>query len=121
MIEALAVLEEALSRAASQGVVMDDSLRLAYLGEARLAAGQRDLARRSPSVPSSTPVSTRERGNEAWALHLLGEIAAQHDPPDVATAEAHYRAAMALATELGMRPLVAHCHLGLGKLYRPDR
>jgi hypothetical protein len=25
---------------------------------------------------------------------------------------------MALATELGMRPLVAHCHLGLGKLYR---
>ena len=34
------------------------------------------------------------------------------------TAEAHYRAAMALATELGMRPLVAHCHLGLGTLYR---
>jgi hypothetical protein len=25
---------------------------------------------------------------------------------------------MVLAEELGMRPLVAHCHLGLGKLYR---
>jgi hypothetical protein len=25
---------------------------------------------------------------------------------------------MALAVELGMRLLVAHCHLGLGKLYR---
>ena len=25
---------------------------------------------------------------------------------------------MALAEELGLRPLVAHCHLGLGKLYR---
>jgi hypothetical protein len=25
---------------------------------------------------------------------------------------------MALASELGMRPLVTHCHLGLGKLYR---
>ena len=25
---------------------------------------------------------------------------------------------MALAEPLGMRPLVAHCHLGLGKLYR---
>jgi hypothetical protein len=25
---------------------------------------------------------------------------------------------MTLATELGMRPLVAHCHFGLGKLYR---
>ena len=23
-----------------------------------------------------------------------------------------------MATELGMRPLEAHCHLGLGKLYR---
>ena len=34
------------------------------------------------------------------------------------SAEAHYREALALAEELGMRPLVAHCHLGLGKLYR---
>ena len=25
---------------------------------------------------------------------------------------------MALADARGMRPLVAHCHLGLGKLYR---
>jgi len=25
---------------------------------------------------------------------------------------------MTLAKELGMRPLVAHCHLGLGTLYR---
>ena len=32
--------------------------------------------------------------------------------------EQHYRDAMILADELGMRPLVAHCHLGLGKLYR---
>jgi hypothetical protein len=32
-------------------------------------------------------------------------------------AEAHYQLAMALAEALGMRPLVAHCHLGLGKLY----
>jgi hypothetical protein len=29
-----------------------------------------------------------------------------------------YRDALALAVELGMRPLIAHCHLGLGKLYR---
>ena len=36
----------------------------------------------------------------------------------MATAEAHYGAAVALASELGMRPLVAHCHLGVGKLYR---
>ena len=116
VIEALAVLEEALSRAASQGVVMDDSLRLVYLGEARLAAGQRDLARTVAQRALEQAREHTERGNEAWALHLLGEIAAQHTPPDVATAEAHYRAAMTLATELGMRPLLAHCHLGLGTL-----
>ena len=39
-------------------------------------------------------------------------------PPDVETADGHYRQALALAEELGMRPLQAHCHLGLGKLYR---
>ena len=39
------------------------------------------------------------------------------DPPDVETAEDHYRQALALAEELGMRPLQAHCHLGLGTLY----
>jgi hypothetical protein len=58
------------------------------------------------------------RGDEAHALHLVGEIAAHGDPLDAETAEAHHRQALSLATELGMRPLVAHCHLGLGKLYR---
>jgi tetratricopeptide (TPR) repeat protein len=59
----------------------------------------------------------KERGHKAWALRLLGEIASHPDPPDVETGEGHYRQAMALAGELGMRPLLAHCHLGLGTLY----
>jgi Sigma-54 interaction domain len=53
---------------------------------------------------------------ETWALRLLGEIASHPDRLDVATAESRYGAALALASELGMRPLVAHCHLGLGRL-----
>ena len=40
------------------------------------------------------------------------------DPPDVDAAERYYSQALALAEALGMRPLVAHCHLGLRKLYR---
>ena len=59
----------------------------------------------------------KERGNEALALHQLGVVHAHADPPDVAQAEAHYQQALALAEELGMRPLQAHCHLGLGTLY----
>ena len=59
----------------------------------------------------------QERGNQAYALHLLGEIATRREPPEIAQAEAHYRQALALAEELGMRPLAAHCHRGLGTLY----
>ena len=58
-----------------------------------------------------------ERGHQAYALRLLGDIAARREPPEVAQAEVHYQQALALADELGMRPLVAHCHLGLGTLY----
>jgi tetratricopeptide (TPR) repeat protein len=59
----------------------------------------------------------KERGYEAYTLRLLGEIAAREDPLDIGKAEDHYRQALALAEKLGMRPLVAHCHVGLGKLY----
>ena len=59
----------------------------------------------------------KERGNEAWVLRLLGDIAAHDDPPDLQSAEEHYTHALARATELGMRPLAAHCHLGLGKMF----
>lgn len=47
----------------------------------------------------------------------MGEIASRADPPESDAAEGHYRAALALAEELEMRPLAAHCHLGLGGLY----
>jgi tetratricopeptide (TPR) repeat protein len=59
----------------------------------------------------------QERGNEAYALHLLGDIATRREPPEHGQAEAHYRQALALADELGMRPLQAHCHRSLGTLY----
>ena len=39
------------------------------------------------------------------------------DPPDPESAEGHYNQALARANEFGMRPLAAHCHLGLGKLF----
>jgi tetratricopeptide (TPR) repeat protein len=59
----------------------------------------------------------QERGNEAYALRLLGNIAARREPLESEQAGECYLQALALAEELGMRPLVAHCHLGLGTLY----
>jgi tetratricopeptide (TPR) repeat protein len=59
-----------------------------------------------------------ERGNEVYALHLLGDIGMHRNPPEFQQSETHYQQALTLANELGMRPLQAHCHRGLGKLYR---
>jgi tetratricopeptide (TPR) repeat protein len=110
-------MEEALADPAATGT-SNHPLFLAYLGEAHLLAGRRDealgVARRALELAHRQ----KERGNEAWVLRLLGEIAAEADPPELESAQSYYRQALARAEELGMRPLVAHCHLGLGKLYR---
>jgi tetratricopeptide (TPR) repeat protein len=59
----------------------------------------------------------KQQGYQAYALRLLGEIAARREPPEVELAEDYYRQALALAEAIGMHPLVAHCHRGLGTLY----
>jgi tetratricopeptide (TPR) repeat protein len=111
-------LQQALTAHESAGIAYFHSLSVVQLGEAYLLANQLEEARASAARAVMLARERGERGHEAWALRLLGEIASHHEHPDVAMAEAHYAAAMALASELGMRPLVAHCHLGLGRLYR---
>jgi tetratricopeptide (TPR) repeat protein len=115
--EGVTLMEEALADPAATGTT-NHPLLLAYLGEAHLLAGRRDdalaIARRALDLAHRQ----KERGNEAWVLRLLGEIAAEADPPDPESADAHYRQALARADELGMRPLAAHCHLGLGRVHR---
>ena len=108
--------EELLERHAAKGITLHRGWGYHALGCAGLLLGRLDEARSlgdralkySPSHP----------GSAAHALHLLGDIAAHPDRFDAERGEAHYRQALALAAPRGMRPLVAHCHLGLGKLYR---
>ena len=90
----------------------------AWLGEGYLLSGQIDDALRRASEALDLARRRGERGLEASALRLLAEIGGRSDSPDVEIATPRYREATMVATELGMRPLVAHCHLGLGKLYR---
>jgi tetratricopeptide (TPR) repeat protein len=87
------------------------------LGEAHLLAGRLEDAHALAERALALTREHQERGHQAYALRLLGEVAVRHDPPERTLAEAHYREALALAEELGMRPLVAHCHRGLGTLY----
>jgi tetratricopeptide (TPR) repeat protein len=87
-----------------------------HCGDAYLRAGYVKEAYRLAQGALTNACHRNVRGWEAWARWLLGEIAMHGDPPDVAPAAAHYQQALTLATELGMRPLQAHCHLGLGTL-----
>jgi tetratricopeptide (TPR) repeat protein len=94
------------------------SLRTIRLSEAYLLAEQEADARAAAQRALGLARQHKERGHEAYTLRLFGEIAAREDPLDIGKAEDHYRQALALAEQLGMRPLMAHCHVGLGKLYR---
>lgn len=116
--QGVSALQQALTACESAGIGAHHSLNVAQLGEAYLLADQVEDARACADRALMLARERGERGYEAWALRLLGDIATHHDGSNGATAEAHYNAALVLASELGMRPLVAHCHLGLGKLYR---
>jgi tetratricopeptide (TPR) repeat protein len=87
------------------------------LGEAQLLADRLDEAQVLSEQALTLTRAHQERGHEAYALRLLGDIAARRNPPEGEPAVAHYQQALTLADELGMRPLVAHCRRGLGTLY----
>ena len=87
------------------------------LGEAQVRAGRLEEAHTLAEHTLALARTHQERGRQAYALHLLGDIAARRGPPEIELAEAFYQQALTLAEDLGMRPLQAHCHHGLGTLY----
>src|SRR5207248_9988459 len=112
--EALPLAEQAIEQSARIDFVSGRSLSLSLLGEAYRMGVQHDRAFAIAREALELARHYSERGHEGWALRFHGEIAAHADPPDGAQAESYYRQALALAEELRMRPLVAHCHVGLG-------
>jgi class 3 adenylate cyclase/tetratricopeptide (TPR) repeat protein len=118
-LEARGLLEEVARDATTMSSMgVGRAMQLAWLAEAYLLDGRLDDAQERAQQAVSLAQRHQERSHEAWSLHLLGEIAFHRDPPAVETAEGYYREALALAGELGMRPLVAHCHFHLGALFR---
>ena len=115
--DAVPLLTQAMEQTIATETAGSEALCRLSLGEAHLLAGRMEEAHALAERALALAREHQERGNQAYALRLLGDIAARRDPPQSEPAEAHYRQALALAEELGMRPLQAHCHRGLGLLY----
>jgi tetratricopeptide (TPR) repeat protein len=114
--EAVRLLEESVESAEAMEFMANHALRLAWLGEAYLLAGQRAAAARTGLRAMDLATKHGERGNQAYALRLLADLASSPDQPDLAQGAKQYGEGLELAETLGMRPLVAQCQLGLARL-----
>jgi hypothetical protein len=108
--------KELLERHAARGISVNLGWAYHSLGHACLLLSRLDEACRLGA--RAIECSPGHHGFMVHALHLLGDIAVHPDRLDAEIGEAKYLQTLALAEPPGMRPLVAHCHLGLGKLYR---
>ncbi len=115
--EALPLLDQMRERVVTGGRTPYQSLALTELSEAYLLVVHVDEASALAERLLELSRTHTGRGYQAHAYRLLGDVAIRREPPDIDQATAHYRQALALADELGMRPLLAHCHYGLGILY----
>jgi class 3 adenylate cyclase/tetratricopeptide (TPR) repeat protein len=108
--------EQLLEGHAAKGITGLRAWGYHALGRAGLRLGRIDEARRF--ADRAVESSPGHQGLMAHALHLLGDITNHPDQLDDVKCKVHYRQALALAEPRGMRPLIARCHLGLGKLFR---
>lgn len=90
--------------------------RLQVLGRACLALGR--LHEAQTLGERAVEASPHQPGYAAHAWHLLGDVATHADLFDAEHALGCYREALARAEPRGMRPLIAHCHLGIGRVHR---
>jgi tetratricopeptide (TPR) repeat protein len=112
-----ALLKEGVSESIRTGGLRGQVNRVVWLSEVCRLAGRGEEAWQHACQALDLARQQKAHGDEALALHQLGVVQAHAGPPDVVQAKTYYQQALALAEALGMRPLQAHCHLGLGTLY----
>jgi tetratricopeptide (TPR) repeat protein len=115
--QGMALVEQGMAQAVARSIPRGLALVVTRLSETYLLAGRLEEARHRAAQAVDLARQCQQRGTQAWALWLLGASTAQQAPPERGPAAGHYRQALALADELGMRPLQAHCHRSLGTLY----
>jgi class 3 adenylate cyclase/tetratricopeptide (TPR) repeat protein len=117
IVDAMPLLMQAMKQSTATETVVFQAFCGLSLGEAQVLAGSLEEAHALTEGVLAHARERQERGYQAYALRLLGDIAARREPQERDQAGGCYRQALALAEELGMRPLQAHCHYGLGRLY----
>ncbi len=115
--EGVAHAEEAVKRGEALGLTRYQPLRMTLLANVYLLAGRRDDAHTAAQQALELARRYHERGPEAWALYLLAASAQVSQSAGGEELGQAYLIALRRSEELGMRPLTAHCHLGLGQLY----
>jgi tetratricopeptide (TPR) repeat protein len=115
--DAVSLLMQAKVQSTAPGRHYFERLCSLPLGRAHLLQGRLEEAQALADRALALGREQQALGHQAHTLRLLGDIAATHDRPDLPLAEGQYQQAVALAGTLGMRPLQAHCHRGLGTLY----
>jgi tetratricopeptide (TPR) repeat protein len=116
--DGLSLLEVSIGGEASISAMgLGLAVRLSRLAEAYQMAGRIQEATERGRSAVDLARKHRERANEALALRALAAIMARSDRCDAEAARQHYEASLALARQVGMRPLIAHCHSGLGSLF----
>jgi class 3 adenylate cyclase/tetratricopeptide (TPR) repeat protein len=113
-----ALLRDAVRRAEALGVMAYLSRWMVLLGEGLLARGDVAGARAAADRAVELALAHGERAHEAMAWRLIGDVAARGAGSELAAAREAYEQALALGDELGLRPLVARTHVGLGQLER---
>jgi class 3 adenylate cyclase/tetratricopeptide (TPR) repeat protein len=115
---AVSLLEQAVEQGASMQLRAHHALRLTWLARAYLDDDRPQRAGETAQRALQLAQECRERGNEAHALRVVGDIAAHGVDADLPTAEAAYLQGQELAHALGMRPLAAQFQLARGRLAR---
>jgi len=113
LADALPLLEEAVELASAMRLSSAQAPALSALAEARMLEGRLTASLEAAQSGLAVAQHNGRRGHEAWASRVLGDLAVfQSDAP---RAQDYFGRALALSSELDMRPLSAHCHLGLGR------
>jgi len=115
---ALPILQEAVQPKKAGFSAIPSTYPLTALAEVFHLKGDADKAIQNAGEAVSISRQRGERGIGAWALYYMAEIQSGEGSEQMPKAIQSYSQATKQAAELGMRPLLSHCHMGLGQIYQ---